>query len=200
MLYLPGTASLVQDIDKRVMVVLRDGRYVFHIVHTAQSVLFIVIFCESDNLSEKNIDKCCTTVYHKPTYNHKIVQTHKPSIHAYDRYFAHQFTNAQTYKHTNNILQNSATSAHCRTLIGYLRSLDQFGNLLLTQTIERIHVRDKYGDIDRGVFLIRGENIVLCGETDFRNAQFKNLIRVSQEEILNIQVHRTVTLKITSIF
>ena len=26
MLYLPGTASLIQDIDKRVMVVLRDGR------------------------------------------------------------------------------------------------------------------------------------------------------------------------------
>ena len=100
MLYLPGTASLVQDIDKRVMVVLRDGR----------------------------------------------------------------------------------------TLIGYLRSLDQFANLLLTQTIERIHVRNKYGDIDRGVFLIRGENVVLCGEVDFKNSKFKNLIQVSQEEILQIQV------------
>ncbi|KAL5261012.1 hypothetical protein ACHWQZ_G006907 [Mnemiopsis leidyi] len=99
MLYLPGTASLVQDIDKRVMVVLRDGR----------------------------------------------------------------------------------------TLIGYLRSLDQFANLLLTQTIERIHVRNKYGDIDRGVFLIRGENVVLCGEVDFKNSKFKNLTQVSQEEILQIQ-------------
>ena len=40
--------------------------------------------------------------------------------------------------------------SNLRTLIGYLRSLDQFGNLLLTQTIERIHVKTKYGDIDRG--------------------------------------------------
>lgn len=99
LLYLPGTASLIQDIDKKVMVVLRDGR----------------------------------------------------------------------------------------TLIGYLRSLDQFANLLLTQTVERIHVRDKYGDIDRGVFLIRGENVVLCGETDFRNSKFRNLIQVSQSEILKMQ-------------
>lgn len=99
MLYLPGTASLVQDIDKRVMVVLRDGR----------------------------------------------------------------------------------------TLIGYLRSLDQFANLLLTQTVERIHVKDKYGDIERGVFLIRGENVVLCGEVDFKSSKFKNLTQVPQEEILTIQ-------------
>ena len=100
MLYLPGTASLVQDIDKRVMVVLRDGR----------------------------------------------------------------------------------------TLIGILRSLDQFANLLLTQTIERIHVRDMYGDIDRGVFLVRGENVLLCGETDFQKPGFEKLKQVSQEEILKIQV------------
>ena len=100
MLYLPGTASLVQDIDKRVMVVLRDGR----------------------------------------------------------------------------------------TLIGFLRSLDQFANLLLTQTIERIHVRNMYGDIDRGGFLVGGENVLLCGETDFQKPEFKDLVQVSQEEILKIQV------------
>lgn len=37
-------------------------------------------------------------------------------------------------------------------------------NLLLHQTIERIYVHDKYGDIPRGIFLIRGENVALCGE------------------------------------
>lgn len=37
-------------------------------------------------------------------------------------------------------------------------------NLVLHRTIERIHVRDKYGDIDIGVIIIRGENVVLCGE------------------------------------
>ena len=38
------------------------------------------------------------------------------------------------------------------------------------------------------MFLIRGENIVLCGETDFRSKKFKELKQVSQEEILMIQV------------
>jgi U6 snRNA-associated Sm-like protein LSm1 len=74
--YLPGSASLVEDLDKRVMVVLRDGR----------------------------------------------------------------------------------------TLIGYLRSIDQFANLLLQDTIERIHVGKEYGDIPRGIFIVRGENLVLIGE------------------------------------
>lgn len=51
-----------------------------------------------------------------------------------------------------------------RTLIGYLRSVDQFANLVLHRTIERIHVGNEYGDIQRGVFIIRGENVVLLGE------------------------------------
>lgn len=37
-------------------------------------------------------------------------------------------------------------------------------NLLLQDTIERIHVGGKYGDIPRGIFLVRGENMVLAGE------------------------------------
>ena len=37
-------------------------------------------------------------------------------------------------------------------------------NLLLQDTVERIHVGKQYGDIPRGIFLVRGENMVLCGE------------------------------------
>ena len=37
-------------------------------------------------------------------------------------------------------------------------------NLVLQDTVERIHSGNKYGDIQRGIFLIRGENIVLLGE------------------------------------
>ena len=37
-------------------------------------------------------------------------------------------------------------------------------NLLLQETIERIHVGKEYGDIHRGIYLVRGENIVLLGE------------------------------------
>lgn len=47
-----------------------------------------------------------------------------------------------------------------RTLIGYLRSVDQFANLVLHRCIERIHVGREYGDIQRGVFVVRGENVV----------------------------------------
>lgn len=92
-----------------------------------------------------------------------------------------------------------------KTLIGILRSIDQFGgfdthigggkllkliemkdlyqwlidywkvlnfvfllsttaNLVLHRTIERIYVGNKYGDIARGIFIVRGENVALCGE------------------------------------
>jgi small nuclear ribonucleoprotein (snRNP)-like protein len=75
-----------------------------------------------------------------------------------------------------------------RKLIGILRSYDQFGathtpcvcymsscrmrsrwdhhaaNLVLQDTIERIHVGAYYGDVTRGIFLVRGENVVLMGE------------------------------------
>ena len=47
-----------------------------------------------------------------------------------------------------------------RTLIGYLRSVDQFANLVLHKTIERIDVGSDYGDIPRGIFVVRGENVV----------------------------------------
>ncbi|XP_047468540.1 U6 snRNA-associated Sm-like protein LSm1 [Penaeus chinensis] len=77
-----------------------------------------------------------------------------------------------------------------RTLIGYLRSVDQFANLVLHRTIERIHVGDRYGDIDRGVFVIRGENVVLLGEIDEAREHAPSaasLTKVSIEEILEAQ-------------
>ncbi|CAG2113715.1 unnamed protein product [Medioppia subpectinata] len=74
-----------------------------------------------------------------------------------------------------------------RTLIGVLRSIDQFANLVLHQTIERIYVDNKYGDIPRGIFLIRGENVVLCGEIDTDKHETIDLKRVPVEEILELQ-------------
>src|SRR5262249_586831 len=37
-------------------------------------------------------------------------------------------------------------------------------NLVLQDAIERIYVGNRFGDIPRGIFLIRGENVVLMGE------------------------------------
>jgi len=74
-----------------------------------------------------------------------------------------------------------------RTLIGYLRSVDQYANLLLQQTVERIHVGKKFGDIPRGVFLVRGENVVLLGEIDTLKEADQMFERVSIGEILALQ-------------
>lgn len=71
-----------------------------------------------------------------------------------------------------------------RKLIGVLRSWDQFGtgicdafgwsaakprdvgNLIIQDTIERLFVHNLYADIERGLFLVRGENVLLLGEID----------------------------------
>ena len=47
---------------------------------------------------------------------------------------------------------------------GKLDFIDSTANLLLQDTIERIHVGKQFGDIPRGIFIVRGENMVLCGE------------------------------------
>ncbi|XP_015127106.1 U6 snRNA-associated Sm-like protein LSm1 [Diachasma alloeum] len=74
-----------------------------------------------------------------------------------------------------------------RTLIGYLRSVDQFANLVLHRTIERIHVGKEYGDIPRGVFIVRGENVVLLGEIDRDREKDLPLSEVSVDDILDAQ-------------
>ncbi|KAL2116872.1 hypothetical protein VTJ04DRAFT_9040 [Mycothermus thermophilus] len=62
-----------------------------------------------------------------------------------------------------------------RKLVGILRSWDQFANLVLQSTKERIFVppgtvpnqpRGLYADVDRGLFVVRGENVLLLGEID----------------------------------
>lgn len=37
-------------------------------------------------------------------------------------------------------------------------------NLVLQDTTERIFVKEVYADIVRGIFLVRGENVLLLGE------------------------------------
>lgn len=73
-----------------------------------------------------------------------------------------------------------------RKLQGVLRSYDQFGecsgrvlvfgagtveasfpppaNLVLEDTVERIYHQNVFAEVWRGLFLIRGENVVLLGE------------------------------------
>jgi len=71
-----------------------------------------------------------------------------------------------------------------RKLIGVLRSFDQFANVVLENAIERIYVKDTYGDIPLGLFVIRGENVVLLGEIDIEKEAQLKLRKVSKEEIV----------------
>ena len=74
-----------------------------------------------------------------------------------------------------------------KKLIGYLRSIDQYANLLLSSTFERIYVNNKYADIQRGIYIIRGENVVLLGEVDLNMPPKVKLEQVSEKEILELQ-------------
>ncbi|KAG8978879.1 SM-like, degradation of cytoplasmic mRNAs and positively regulates transcription initiation [Tulasnella sp. JGI-2019a] len=78
-----------------------------------------------------------------------------------------------------------------RKLFGVLRSYDQFANLVLEDTVERLYHSSTYGDIQRGVFLIRGENVVLMGEVDLDKEDVLPLQPVDLAQI--IPIHREET-------
>ncbi|VDM32070.1 unnamed protein product [Hydatigera taeniaeformis] len=71
--------------------------------------------------------------------------------------------------------------------IGYLRAVDQFGNIVLSEAVERIFVGNKYADISQGIVLVRGENISLIGELKSDYAISSSYERVSEEEIFRLQ-------------
>ena len=51
-----------------------------------------------------------------------------------------------------------------RKIIGKMRSFDQFANIVLESAVERIIVGTSYADVPLGLYVIRGENVVLLGE------------------------------------
>lgn len=57
-----------------------------------------------------------------------------------------------------------------RLLFGVLRTFDQYANLILQHCKERIYLqgehKNQYAEENRGVFMIRGENVVMLGEVD----------------------------------
>lgn len=73
-----------------------------------------------------------------------------------------------------------------RNLVGTLRSFDQYMNLIVEDTIERVLFKDKYCDIPLGVFIVRGDNIVLLGELDAEKENNQNLKKVSPEELTEL--------------
>jgi len=70
-----------------------------------------------------------------------------------------------------------------RKLQGVLRSYDQFANLVLEDTVERIFFQDVFAETWRGLFLIRGENVVLLGEVDLDQEDEVPLRQVAWNEL-----------------
>ncbi|XP_019248888.1 PREDICTED: sm-like protein LSM1B [Nicotiana attenuata] len=53
-----------------------------------------------------------------------------------------------------------------RKLLGMFHSFDQYANIVLEGTSERVMVGNLYCDIPLGLYVIRGENVVLIGERE----------------------------------
>lgn len=70
-----------------------------------------------------------------------------------------------------------------RKIIGVLRSFDQFANMVLEHAVERIIVGSLYSDIPLGIYLLRGENLVLMGQVDPGREVPPGLQQVSEAEI-----------------
>jgi U6 snRNA-associated Sm-like protein LSm1 len=76
-----------------------------------------------------------------------------------------------------------------RHLVGLMRSFDQFSNFVLEDTSERWYVGDMYGDVRLGLYVLRGENVVMLGELGTVEEEAavlsaKGLRRVSADAIL----------------
>lgn len=67
------------------------------------------------------------------------------------------------------------------------RSFDQFANLIMEQSVERIVVGQLYAEVALGLYVVRGENVVLLGEIDEARDPPAALRRVTHAEI---QVYR----------
>ena len=53
-----------------------------------------------------------------------------------------------------------------RKIVGILRSFDQFANLVLEAAVERVVVGHQFAETPLGLYVVRGENVVLLGEID----------------------------------
>lgn len=67
-------------------------------------------------------------------------------------------------------------------ILGTLRSFDQFANIVLESAVERIIVGSAYSDIPLGLYIVRGENVVLMGEVD-EGRETEGLTQVDNDEI-----------------
>ncbi|KAK9815116.1 hypothetical protein WJX73_008004 [Symbiochloris irregularis] len=74
-----------------------------------------------------------------------------------------------------------------RKIVGILRSFDQFANLVLEAAVERVVVGHQFADTPLGLYVVRGENVVLLGEIDEHRDPPPNMEKVTEAEIRQAQ-------------
>lgn len=83
----------------------------------------------------------------------------------------------------------SLTQRDGATLVGILRSFDQFGSFVLQDAVEKIYCDNLYGEKHVGVLLVRGDIVAMLGEFDLdKEAEVEQVLqntykRVSYEEV-----------------
>ena len=116
-----------------------------------------------------------------PTHTH----THKPS-----------FLNHSLFCTTRNDTNDDAETVLIeildgRHLIGTLRSFDQYGNMVLESARERHYIENQFADVPLGLYIVRGENVVLLGEIDLereKQIQAQGILKkISEEEYLKLK-------------
>jgi len=63
-----------------------------------------------------------------------------------------------------------------KKILGTMRSFDQYANIVLEHAVERVIVGKCFSDVPLGLYVIRGENVVLLGQVD----EAKDLITTQQ--------------------
>lgn len=70
-----------------------------------------------------------------------------------------------------------------RNLVGVMRSFDQYSNMVLEDTFERHVANGLKADISLGLFIVRGDSVVLLGEIDPEKEEATGLRNVGLEEL-----------------
>lgn len=68
-------------------------------------------------------------------------------------------------------------------IYGLLRSFDQFNSLTIEDTVERQFVDDLYYEVAHGVYIVRGENVVLVGLSDIDQSRHR---KGSYDEVMGM--------------
>jgi len=72
-----------------------------------------------------------------------------------------------------------------KKFIGTLRTFDQYSNIVLEKCKERRVIGNFYSDIYCGLFIIRGENIVIMGDVDTKKEEEEGMMQsVSHDEYI----------------